>query len=95
MGGKNVENLFWLNFVFEPKKIKKIDIFFWNYFFEIIFFEIIFFEIIFFEIIFFEIIFFEIIFHIFFFNNFVLPQHVTQNIVYCLLRLTTQADGNL
>ena len=24
-----------------------------------------------------------------------LPQHVTQNIVHCLLCLTTQADGNL
>ena len=41
--GKNVEHLFWLNFVFEPKKNeKKIDIFLGNYFFEIIFFEIIF-----------------------------------------------------
>ena len=43
MGGENVENVFWLNFVFEPKKKEeKNRLFVWIFFFEIIFFDFIF-----------------------------------------------------
>ena len=69
--GKNVENLFWLNFVFEPKKMKKK----FDFFFEIIFFEIIFF---YFFLFFFLFFFFHIIYFLIFFAT-------TRHTEYCAL----------
>ena len=46
-GGKNVENLFWLNFVFEPQKKR------FFFFLKLIFFEFFFLKLFLFEIIFF------------------------------------------
>ena len=75
-GGKNDENLFWLKFVFEPKKKKKnLTFFFGNYFLEIIFWKL-FFGNYFLEIIFWKLFFgnyfLEIIFWKLFFGNYFL-----------------------
>ena len=79
-GGKKC----WLFFgVFEKKNwIFILNFLFWIFFLNFFFW------------IFFLNFFFEICFPYFFFLNFFLP-HVTQSIVHCLLRLATQADGNL